>query len=132
MALLIGLSWTPEGVFQRVEVTVEPERTTGVEVVLPVPDCTIYGRVTDATGGLLPTVTVEVTGGAYRREQVPGENGHFRFSLPAGSYRLTPRGRDGQRLGVFGPATVEVEGDEKEVEFAVVVPPAAETKPPVR
>ncbi len=123
---------TPEGVFQRVEVTVEPERTTGVEVVLPVPDCTIYGRVTDATGGLLPTVTVEVTGGAYRREQVPGENGHFRLSVPAGSYRLTPRGRDGQRLGLFGPATVEVGGDEKEVEFAVVVPPAAETKPPVR
>jgi len=123
---------TPEGVFQRVEVTVEPERTTGVEVVLPVPDCTIYGRVTDATGGLLPTVTVEVTGGAYRREQVPGENGHFRFSVPPGLYRLTPRGRGGQRLGLFGPSTVEVGGDEKEAEFPVVVPPAAETKPPVR
>jgi hypothetical protein len=51
---------------------------------------TIAGTITDASGGVLPGVSVTLTGSAAPQTFTTGSDGQFRFlNLPPGSYKLT-------------------------------------------
>src|SRR5690242_16232562 len=52
----------------------------------------IFGKVTDSSGGVLPGVTVTVTGGALQQPLVAttSENGTYQFpSVPIGTFTVT-------------------------------------------
>jgi hypothetical protein len=64
---------------------------------------TIYGTVTDASGAVLPGVTVTSTGAAGTRTTQSGAQGEFRFlNVASGSYKLSVA------LTGFAPASREV------------------------
>jgi hypothetical protein len=80
---------------------------------------TLTGVVRDAQGGVLPGVTVSVSGEALiggNRSTVTGEAGSYQFALPPGTYSLTaeltgfaPLKRDGVILQVAVTTRVDVE-----------------------
>jgi outer membrane receptor protein involved in Fe transport len=79
----------------------------------------INGKVSDATGGVLPGVTVTVTSPAMQgtRTAVTDDSGDFRFpAVPPGDYRITYEltgfgtvVREGVRVGLGFTATVNAE-----------------------
>jgi hypothetical protein len=92
----------------------------------------IYGTVTDTTGGTLPGVTVTLTSPALQRPEmlaVTADDGSYRFAdLPIGTYRLSfglagfqPVVREGVRLTAGFTARVDIPMGVGSVEETITV-----------